>query len=227
MGKISDMVGKKFYKLYIHKRTDGNNYNVDVSCDCNPDKIYSTNGYGILNGKTKSCGCNSEINEMIGRKFHRLFIHDRSKNKSGYAIVSCDCNPDYKYETCVYAIRDGRTKSCGCLKSENTVIRNSEGAIHNLSGTKIYDIWKQMIYRCERSNCKDYKYYGGKGISVCEEWKDVTIFANWAYLNGYVENANLSIDRINSKKGYNPKNCEWIPFSDNISKRNRENRKIK
>lgn len=227
MGQIANMVGKKFYKLYVHKRTDGNKYNVDVSCDCTPEKIYSTNGYGILNGKTKSCGCNSMINDMIGKQFYKLFIHGRSKIKHDYVIVSCDCNPDYKYETSASAIRDGRTKSCGCIKKEITAIRNSENAIHNMSGTKIYDVWRQMIQRCENINHKDYKNYGKKGIVVCDEWHDLLTFTEWAYSHGYEENADLSIDRINSNKGYNPTNCEWILFSENIAKRNRENKKQK
>jgi hypothetical protein len=81
-----------------------------------------------------------------------------------------------------------------------------------------------MKDRCENPNCKEYKYYGGKDISVDKEWlSDFNIFRKWSIENGYKEN--LSIDRIDPNKNYEPNNCQWITISENSKKMHRQNKK--
>lgn len=75
-----------------------------------------------------------------------------------------------------------------------------------------YRIYWGMRNRCENPNVSSYKYYGGKGISVCEEWKDPRAFGKWAEENGYKDG--LSIERIDVSKGYCPSNCKWIPRNE-------------
>ena len=72
----------------------------------------------------------------------------------------------------------------------------------------IYSIWKGMNKRCNNKNCKDYKWYGGKGIKVCEEWHNYLNFRQWALDNGFV--IGLTIDRLDVHKDYHPSNCQWI-----------------
>ena len=82
---------------------------------------------------------------------------------------------------------------------------------HGMSDTRIYHIWAMMKSRCYNANSENYKYYGGKGVSVCEEWKNkhgFWNFYNWAIRNGYQED--LSIDRIDPCGNYEPNNCRWV-----------------
>lgn len=83
----------------------------------------------------------------------------------------------------------------------------------NIKNERLYSIWRNMKRRCNEPNRKDYKYYGGKGIKVCEEWsQSYAAFKEWAISNGYSDE--LTIDRIDFSKNYEPKNCRWIPFSE-------------
>lgn len=78
---------------------------------------------------------------------------------------------------------------------------------------RLYKIWVNIRQRCRNKNCPDYRYYGGKGISICEEWDDFNSFASWSLEHGY--DKNLTIDRIKSNEGYEPDNCRWITQSKN------------
>ena len=88
---------------------------------------------------------------------------------------------------------------------------------HGMSGSRIYRIFRSMHNRCETPSCTVYRYYGGRGITVCSEWDDFTSFYQWAISNGYADN--LSIDRIDNDKGYFPENCRWATQKEQIRNR--------
>lgn len=99
---------------------------------------------------------------------------------------------------------------------------NQYNVTHGLSHTRLYRIWRQMKHRCYGVNHNKYKDYGGRGIIVCDEWKNSFIeFNKWAYENGY--NDTLTIERENNNDGYKLNNCSWIPKTD--QSKNRRNSK--
>lgn len=84
--------------------------------------------------------------------------------------------------------------------------------VHGLSKTPLYSVWQTMKQRCTNPRCRGYRWYGAKGITLCEEWQRPEPFYEWAMNNGY--EPGLTIDRINPSEGYSPSNCRWISMSD-------------
>ncbi len=83
---------------------------------------------------------------------------------------------------------------------------------------KLYDVWYRMKTVCSDKNHKDFGWYGGKGIIVCDEWvNDVNVFREWALTNGY--KPGLTIDRINGNGNYEPNNCQWVTIQENLAHR--------
>jgi len=129
-------------------------------------------------------------------------------------IFECDCKDKARIVTRASYVVSGHTKSCGC---EKLVGHHKK---HNMSNTRLYNIYYNMIARCYNENDKSYKDYGAKGTIVCDEWKTgFDSFAEWSLKNGYAEG--LTIDRIDNSKGYSPDNCRWV--SCKIQQNNRTN----
>lgn len=169
-----------------------------------------------------------KIVDLTRQRFGRLIVIEKAGHSKGNRLqwlCKCDCG-NFKITTSS-DLKSGKVRSCGCLRKETTSkmakSRSKSRIKHNKSNTRIYRIWSTMKQRCYNSKCFSYKWYGKKGIKICDEWKNNFIFFyNWAIDNGYKEN--LSIDRIDVNGNYEPSNCRWV---DNIiQQNNKTNNKI-
>lgn len=140
----------------------------------------------------------SKLIDLTGQRFGVLTIINRAENSnSGKPKWLCRCECGNTKTLCRTHLTIHKNEKCTCNRH-----------MHGLSRTRLYYIWQGMIRRCHNPNAKDYRHYGARGISVCNEWKeDFTIFRAWAFDNGYGDE--LSIDRIDGDGNYEPSNCRW------------------
>ena len=143
--------------------------------------------------------------DLTNQKFGKLLVLEKAITQNEKVMWKCLCDCGNIVIVKGVNLKNNRTKSCGCLKKELIVNRSTK---HNQRHTKLYEVWKTMKQRCYNPNNKSFKNYGGRCISICEEWKNnFTAFYNWSMQNGYEEN--LSIDRINNNGNYEPSICRW------------------
>ena len=156
-----------------------------------------------------------KFNDLTEKRFEKLTaIEQAGRSKDRHILWKCKCDCGNIVLVSGHDLVSGHTKSCGCLQKERT---SEVRYKHGDRDARLYSVWKTMKKRCENPKSKSYQWYGAKGVSVCEEWHDYSVFKEWALNNGYDESAikgQCTIDRINPYGNYEPDNCRWISITE-------------
>lgn len=150
--------------------------------------------------------------DLTGQRFGSWLVLEKVLNeltRRWFHKCQCDCGTVRIIKT--RDLRSGQSSRCDRCRATT----------HGLSNTNTYRIWQGMIYRCKNPNYKNYKYYGGRGITVCERWHK---FENFFQDMGERPKG-LSIDRINNNGNYEPGNCRWATVKEQTSNQRRPKRK--
>lgn len=171
--------------------------------------------------------------DISGVRFGRLVALERLATRTSptgkkFSVWLCQCDCGNLTEVRLSNLRQGSVSSCGCLShevhSENAKLIKL-GQLSKKHGESknnpLYGIWCAMKRRCINPNAGFYEIYGGRGITICEEWLEYIPFKEWAVNNGYRKG--LTLDRIDCDGNYEPSNCRWITMQE--QQRNRRNNK--
>ena len=177
-------------------------------CDCG--NLKEAKASHVRYGQVRSCGCNKGNKgmkfhkDLTGNKYGNLTVlreYEIARDEKIRYVVRCDCGREFV--ELGYFLTSGKITKC----------QSCANATHHMSYTKIYKKWVGMKMRCYSKNHPSYKDYGGRGITICDEWLKPENFIEWAFQNGYNENEDgweYSIDRIDVDKGYSPDNCRFV-----------------
>ena len=217
-----NLVGQQFGRWTVLRRDEftgtgkrpRQHYLCRCSCSAATEKVVCAEN--LIGGKSQSCGCiAAEINaaakflDLSGQRFGRLLVLERATDSAGLRprtrfLCRCDC--DKMVTIHATALRRGLTTSCGCFRSEVLqVIKRTHGHTTGRERSRTYRCWANMLTRIRNPKATGYHRYGGRGLRVCERWLS---FENFLQDMGECPRGH-SIERVNNRVGYSPKNCIW------------------
>lgn len=218
---VKDIAGQAFGDLTAISYA-GNNLGSQAGaywlfrCKCGIEKVLS--GRAVRSGNVKSCGCSKQRTDETGNKYNKLTVLEFSgKTKGGDSNWLCQCECGNTTIVSRGDFTKGDTKSCGCHRA------SAGGATKGYRKSTEYVSWSEMKRRCYNTRNAEYHNYGGRGITVCDQWKNS--FVDFLAYVGKKPSPDATIDRIDVNGNYEPGNVRWATKPEQ-SQNTRKTRKL-